>query len=71
MMSADVLSQNELHAATVRRGRLLEYFTIGWNVLEAVFAIGAGVFAGSVALIGFGLCAARFLATRKSKPAGA
>lgn len=54
-MSADVLSQNALRDANVRRGRLLEYLTIGWNVLEAVFAIGAGVFAGSVALIGFGV----------------
>jgi divalent metal cation (Fe/Co/Zn/Cd) transporter len=32
----------------------LEYFTVGWNVVEAVVAIGAGVIAGSVALIGFG-----------------
>lgn len=33
----------------------LEYFTIGWNSLEAVVAIGAGVLAGSIALVGFGL----------------
>jgi cation diffusion facilitator family transporter len=33
----------------------LEYFTIGWNVIEAVVAIGAGVIAGSVALVGFGV----------------
>jgi divalent metal cation (Fe/Co/Zn/Cd) transporter len=32
----------------------LEYFTVGWNVVEAVVAIGAGLIAGSVALIGFG-----------------
>jgi divalent metal cation (Fe/Co/Zn/Cd) transporter len=32
----------------------LEYFTVGWNVVEAVVAIGAGVIAGSVTLIGFG-----------------
>ncbi|MFW5722303.1 MAG: cation diffusion facilitator family transporter [Desulfohalobiaceae bacterium] len=37
-----------------RKGRRLEYLTIGWNVLEALVAIGAGVVAGSVALIGFG-----------------
>jgi divalent metal cation (Fe/Co/Zn/Cd) transporter len=36
------------------RALWLEYFTVGWNVLEAVVAIGAGVIAGSVALIGFG-----------------
>jgi divalent metal cation (Fe/Co/Zn/Cd) transporter len=32
----------------------LEYFTVGWNVVEAAVAIGAGLIAGSVALIGFG-----------------
>jgi divalent metal cation (Fe/Co/Zn/Cd) transporter len=38
-----------------RRGLRLEYFTVGWNVIEAVVAIGAGVIAGSVALVGFGV----------------
>jgi hypothetical protein len=33
---------------------VLEYCTVGWNVVEAVVAIGAGILAGSVALIGFG-----------------
>jgi len=33
----------------------LEYFTIGWNSLEAVVAITAGWLAGSIALVGFGL----------------
>jgi hypothetical protein len=37
-----------------RRALLLEYCTLGWNVVEAVVAIGAGILAGSVALIGFG-----------------
>jgi cation diffusion facilitator family transporter len=36
------------------RALWLEYFTVGWNVVEGVVAIGAGVIAGSVALIGFG-----------------
>src|SRR5271166_1130689 len=40
--------------AIVRRGRVLEYFTIGWNCLEGVVALVAGFFAGSIALIGFG-----------------
>lgn len=39
----------------VRRGRLLGYFTIVYNCLEAVIAIAAGMVASSVALIGFGL----------------
>jgi divalent metal cation (Fe/Co/Zn/Cd) transporter len=33
----------------------LEWFTVSWNVVEAVVAIGAGIIAGSVALIGFGV----------------
>jgi len=37
-----------------RRALWLEYFTVGWNVIEAVVAIAAGVGAGSVALIAFG-----------------
>jgi divalent metal cation (Fe/Co/Zn/Cd) transporter len=37
------------------RGMVLEYFTIGYNTIEALVAVTAGVLAGSVALIGFGL----------------
>jgi divalent metal cation (Fe/Co/Zn/Cd) transporter len=39
----------------VRRGRLLEYFTIGYNSIEGATSIVAGLIAGSVSLIGFGL----------------
>jgi len=38
-----------------RRGKRLEYFTIGWNTLEGVVAIIAGAIAGSISLVGFGL----------------
>jgi divalent metal cation (Fe/Co/Zn/Cd) transporter len=38
----------------VRRGRKLEYLTIGWNMLEGMIAVGAGFVAGSVSLVGFG-----------------
>lgn len=38
----------------VKRGRYLEYFTIGYNSLEGLIAVGAGVVAGSIALVGFG-----------------
>lgn len=37
------------------RGRALEYFTLAWNVAEAAIAIVAGVFASSIALVGFGI----------------
>ena len=40
--------------AVVRRGQRLTWATIGYNCLEAILAIGAGVVAGSVALVGFG-----------------
>jgi divalent metal cation (Fe/Co/Zn/Cd) transporter len=38
-----------------RRAQLLAATSVGYNVVEAVIAIGAGLVAGSVALIGFGL----------------
>ena len=38
-----------------RHGRRLEYFTIAWNSLEGLVAIGAGLFAGSISLVGFGV----------------
>jgi divalent metal cation (Fe/Co/Zn/Cd) transporter len=41
--------------AMVQRGRRLEYFTIGWNCLEGIVAVLAGVFAGSISLVGFGV----------------
>ena len=42
-------------ASLVRRGRRLEYFTIAYNSLEGLIAIVAGLFAGSIALVGFGV----------------
>jgi hypothetical protein len=40
---------------TIQWGRGLEYLTIGWNVLETAVSVGAGVFAGSTAMLGFGI----------------
>lgn len=42
-------------AAILRRGRRLEYFTIGWNSLEGAVAVVAGVMAGSISLVAFGI----------------
>jgi len=39
----------------VRRGRQLEHFTIAYNSAEGLVSIIAGIVAGSVSLIGFGL----------------
>ena len=41
--------------AAVRRARHLNGVTIGWNVIEGIVAISAGVAAGSLSLVGFGL----------------
>jgi len=41
-------------AAHLGRGLVLEYITVGWNIVEGIVATGAGVLAGSPALIGFG-----------------
>ena len=38
-----------------RRALALEFVTIAWNLLEGVLAIVAGLLAGSVALVAFGL----------------
>jgi len=39
----------------VLRGQRLEYFTVAWNSLEAPVSIVAGLIAGSVSLVSFGL----------------
>lgn len=41
--------------AALRRARLLNRVTLGWNVVEAVVALSAGVAAGSLGLLAFGL----------------
>ncbi len=38
-----------------QKALVTEYFTVGWNVIEGVVAITAGVIAGSIELVGFGL----------------
>jgi divalent metal cation (Fe/Co/Zn/Cd) transporter len=39
----------------LQRGILLEYLTIGWNVIEGLVAVGSGALSGSIALVGFGI----------------
>jgi hypothetical protein len=43
------------HARLVRRRRLLEYLTLGWNVVGVAVLAFAAITAGSVAAAGFGL----------------
>jgi len=40
--------------ALVRRGARLEYITVVYNSLEGILAVGSGLVAGSIALVGFG-----------------
>lgn len=47
--------RSEDRARAVRRGRVLTWTTLLYNVAESVISLVAGVLAGSVALIGFGL----------------
>lgn len=42
-------------ASLIERGQRLAWVTIGWNAVEGVIAVGAGIAAGSLALVGFGL----------------
>lgn len=51
--SGDVVSTG-MRAEAARVGRRLQYVTMAWNSGEAVTALTAGFFAGSIALVGFG-----------------
>lgn len=42
-------------ARLVRRGQRLSWLTLGYNLLEGVIGIAAGLLAGSIALVGFGV----------------
>jgi divalent metal cation (Fe/Co/Zn/Cd) transporter len=54
-MSRQAIQTGETgRARLVRRGRYLEYFTVGYNSLEGLVAVAAGIAAGSIALVGFG-----------------
>jgi divalent metal cation (Fe/Co/Zn/Cd) transporter len=41
-------------AKLIKRGKLLEYFTISYNSLEGLIAFIVGILAGSIALVSFG-----------------
>ena len=54
-MSEEVVIAGKINRAElIKRGRYLEYFTIGYNSLEGLIAAAAGLIAGSIALVGFG-----------------
>jgi len=49
-MNSDILLQTD-RAAIVRHGRCLEYFTIAYNSLEGLIAVGAGLMVGSMRML--------------------
>ncbi len=49
------LRQAPARSALVRRSTRLNLLTLGYNVVEAVVSLAAGLVAGSVALVGFGI----------------
>lgn len=56
MQAPRVIKESETpRSADLNKGLRLEYFTLFWNVLEAVVGMIAGIAAGSVALVGFAL----------------
>ena len=50
-MTELVLARHEV----ALRGKRLEYFTVAWNSVEGIVAIAAGLLAGSISLVGFGV----------------
>jgi len=47
--------ENTLRHGQLQRGIVLEYLTLGWNLVEGIVALVSGAVAGSVALVGFGI----------------
>jgi hypothetical protein len=57
------LSLTSERAALIRQAFRLEWMTVAWMVVEGVVALGAGVAAGSLTLMAFGLDSAIELAS--------
>lgn len=51
----DAVLGDKAASDAVRLGRRLANLTIVWNSLEGVLSVGAGILAGSIALVGFGV----------------
>jgi cation diffusion facilitator family transporter len=53
--SKDLQLPPQDRAQLIRRGLSLSIITVIWNIVEGIVAVASGIFAGSVALIGFGV----------------
>jgi divalent metal cation (Fe/Co/Zn/Cd) transporter len=54
-MSASPILLRSARRRDVRAGVTVEWFTISWMVIEAAVSLSAGVMAGSIALVAFGI----------------
>jgi divalent metal cation (Fe/Co/Zn/Cd) transporter len=52
--SAVTVSRDPVRERLVHRAKALAWIGVGWHGIEAAIAVGAGLAAGSIALIGFG-----------------
>ena len=50
-----VITDQQTRVAALNSGKRLEYFTIVWHLLEGGISVSAGVIAGSLSLVGFGV----------------
>jgi divalent metal cation (Fe/Co/Zn/Cd) transporter len=50
-----ITTNQEARVAVLASGKKLEYFTVFWHLLEGGISVVAGVFAGSLSLVGFGV----------------
>jgi divalent metal cation (Fe/Co/Zn/Cd) transporter len=51
VMTAEAVTRTQ----HLQRGILLEYLTIGWNIIEGIVAVASGAISGSIVLMGFGI----------------
>ncbi|MGD0993650.1 MAG: cation transporter [Gemmatimonadales bacterium] len=54
-MSATPMEFQSSRARDIRSGVAVEWCTIGWMVIEAAVSLSAGIMAGSIALVAFGI----------------
>jgi divalent metal cation (Fe/Co/Zn/Cd) transporter len=50
-----IATEKQNRTALVSSAKRLEYFTIVWNLLEGLVSLVAGLFSGSISLVGFGV----------------
>ena len=53
--SSGCTSGESTRPEAIGRALRLEYYTVGWNLIEGVVAVTAALLAGSVAILGFGI----------------